>query len=681
MASGFPGGGGGGFSGISSGGGGGGGGGSDSFFAGRSMNSSFQPNNTQLPYRAQQQLPQIFVDQSPQIGHHRTLYHQQLQQHQQSPASSYMGKRALSDFQPLNSLLRSVKPRIFQNNGGDFSGNFASNTNNFSAENSFSALSSQRYGLPLLQHLRPQPINVQPQQTLQGVPFAQTRTQNKGVGIGSGGSGGSGQEAEKKMMNRLQELEKQLLDDDDDEVEAELEEGQSDAVSVITNANSEWSETIQNLITPSSSPNDNNNTNNSAGQNQISPSPSPSSSSSSSTTTAATAAPAAAGAPSLAICSREVLLEAASAIYDGKTESAAEILSRLTKSPANGKGNSEQRLMDCLFAALKSKVNPAENPPPVADLYGKEHAESTQLLFELSPCFKLGFMAANLAILESTLQNNKNSVFHVVDFDLGKGGQYMNLLYALSEKLNGKNPAAAAAAAAAKITAVVLDSTEEEKERLNAVGETLRQVAERVGVTLQFKVVTCNLADLTRESLGCEPDEPLAVNFAFKLYRMPDESVSTDNPRDELLRRVKAMEPCIVTMVEQDMNANTAPFMTRVNESCRYYSALFESIDSTVPRETEREKVEEGLGRKLANTIACEGRERVERCEVFGKWRARMGMAGFKLEPLSENVTESMKARLESGNRANPGFTVKEENGGACFGWMGKSLTVASAWR
>ena len=35
------------------------------------------------------------------------------------------------------------------------------------------------------------------------------------------------------------------------------------------------------------------------------------------------------------------------------------------------------------------------------------------------------------------------------------------------------------------------------------------------------------LDELTREMLGCEPDELLVVNFAFKLYRMADESVST----------------------------------------------------------------------------------------------------------------------------------------------------------
>ncbi|GKV52385.1 hypothetical protein SLEP1_g58971 [Rubroshorea leprosula] len=55
-----------------------------------------------------------------------------------------------------------------------------------------------------------------------------------------------------------------------------------------------------------------------------------------------------------------------------------------------------------------------------------------------------------------------------------------------------------------------------------------------------------------------------------------------------------------------------------------------------------------------------------------------MSMAGFDLKPLSQNVAESVR---NSGNRVHPGFTVKEENGGVCCGWMGRTLTVASAWR
>ncbi|CAN1147062.1 Scarecrow-like protein 8 [Linum perenne] len=94
------------------------------------------------------------------------------------------------------------------------------------------------------------------------------------------------------------------------------------------------------------------------------------------------------------------LLEAAYVIYEGNSEAASEILFRLTRF-SNGKGDSKQRLMDYLFLALKSRVNPADNSRPVAELYRKEHAESTQLLFELSPCVKLGVVASKFGPVRS----------------------------------------------------------------------------------------------------------------------------------------------------------------------------------------------------------------------------------------------------------------------------------------
>lgn len=442
------------------------------------------------------------------------------------------------------------------------------------------------------------------------------------------------------MDHRLQELEKQLLEDNDDE--------EGDAVSVITN--SEWSETIQNLITPVQTPT----------QKPVSSSPT-SSTTSSNSTSSSLASPA-------STCSKQSLMEAASAISEGKLEAASEILNRLAQAP-NPNGNSDQRFTDCMVSALKSRMNQIENPPPVAELFSREHAESTQLLFEHSVCFKVAFMAANLAILEAAFDDRTDNMkLCFVDFDIGNGRQYVSLLHELSARLNGTP-------ATVKITAVAENAADE---RLKTVGEVLGRQAERLSIGFEFKVVTQKLAELTRESLGCDTDEFLAVNFAFKLYRMPDESVSTENPRDELLRRVKALAPRVVTLVEQEMNTNTAPFVARVAESCSYYGALFESIDSTMARDnSERVKIEEGLSRKLGNSIACEGRDRVERCEVFGKWRARMSMAGFRLKPVSQKMAESVKVRLGPGNRV----TVKEENGGVCCGWMGRTLTVASTWR
>lgn len=451
-------------------------------------------------------------------------------------------------------------------------------------------------------------------------------------------------DSDKKMMDhRLQELEKQLLDDNDEE--------DGDAASVITNTNSEWSETIQNLISPNQS------------QKPVSPSPTSSSSSSSSVAS-----------PASSTCSKQSLMEAASAISEGRPEAAAEILTRMTH-VSNPRPNSEQKVLDFMTTALKSRVVPGENPPPVAELFSQEHAVSTQLLYELSPCFKLGFMAANLAILEATLaeqSTSNNHRVHVIDFEIGEGGQYLNLLHLLSAGQNGKP-------VMVKITAVA-DNGGGGEERSRQALQKLSQFAERLGVCLEFNVTSLKLGELSRESLGCEADELVVVNFAFKLYRMPDESVSTDNPRDELLRSVKGLAPRVVTVVEQELNTNTAPFVARLNETCAYYGALLDSIESTVPRDnSDRVKVEETLGRKLSNSVACEGRDRVERCEVFGKWRARMGMAGFELMPGSQNVAESIRMRV--GNRVDPRFTVKEENGGVCFGWMSRTLTVASAWR
>ncbi|KAJ7006505.1 scarecrow-like protein 1 [Populus alba x Populus x berolinensis] len=125
--------------------------------------------------------------------------------------------------------------------------------------------------------------------------------------------------------------------------------------------------------------------------------------------------------------------------------------------------------------------------------------------------------------------------------------------------------------------------------------------------------------------LNCKPGEALIVNFAFQLHHMPDESVSTVNERDQLLRMAKSLNPKLVTVVEQDVNTNTAPFFPRFTEAYNYYSAVFDSLDATLPRESQdRLNVEKQcLARDIVNIVACEGDERIERYEVAGKWRAK----------------------------------------------------------
>ncbi|XP_074379430.1 scarecrow-like protein 8 [Apium graveolens] len=544
--------------------------------------------------------------------------------------SDLIGKRSLADFQQqfqhqhqqqqLGLYLRNVKQRVnynYQQHASpistlsppvDFSGNSLSPE--FSAVSSNLSPSSM-YGLPVLQQLR-RPA---------GIPVISD------VGVNT---------EENKMMNRLQELEKELLNDNDDD--------QNDVVSALTN--SEWSETIQNLI-------------GSGHKNNISPSPTSSASSCSSSSV------------SPPTCAKQSLVEAASAISDGKDDVALDILTRLIKLGGT-RGTSEQRLVTYLAHALLSRVNSTQCP---TELYSNEHLESVQMLYEMSPCFKLGFIAANLAILEEIVSDSSEVKLHVVDFDIGQGRQYLHLLHTLAAKMKNENKMVSL-----KITAMVDHSGS--SSGMVSVRDGLIAVANRVGVNFTFNAMDSNLFKLTSDAIGVQNDEVLVVNLAFKLFKLPDESVTTENLRDSLLHNVKAMSPNLVTVVEQDMNCNTAPFEPRVNEVLKYYGAFFDSLDATLSRDNvDRTRIEEGLSRKMCNSVACEGRDRVERCEVFGKWRARMGMAGFEAKKMNQKLVDSLRVKVNSGTRGNPGFTVSEEAGGVGFGWMGRTLCVASAWR
>ncbi|EYU25125.1 hypothetical protein MIMGU_mgv1a0036912mg, partial [Erythranthe guttata] len=327
---------------------------------------------------------------------------------------NFIGKRSLAEFQQQQSFLqqqqnrqglgfylRNVKPRpkyhqhaspISPLSPVDFPP-VPSISPEFSSSSSVSTSGNSRYGLPILQHHRLQPMTLSHRSNIRNMSqhtgFANTGMNISGPGLGPG-TEGSAHESEKIMMShRLQELEKQLLGDEDD----------AETVSVVTD--SEWSETIQNLINPII-------------QKPVSPSPTSSSSSCCSSTSASPPLP----------CPKQALIDTAAAISEAKPEAAVEILTRLQQS-GNARGTPEQRLTSYMVSALKSRVGPAENQQPISPeiIYGKEHTASTQMLYDVSPCFKLGFMAANLAILEATWEQGFDKI-HVLDFDIGQGGQY-----------------------------------------------------------------------------------------------------------------------------------------------------------------------------------------------------------------------------------------------------------------
>ncbi|KAI4332602.1 hypothetical protein L6164_017497 [Bauhinia variegata] len=89
--------------------------------------------------------------------------------------------------------------------------------------------------------------------------------------------------------------------------------------------------------------------------NLIAPGQKPISSSPTSSTTSSTSSSSSVASPASS-CSRQSLMEAASAISEGKTEAALEILARLSH-VSNPNGNSDQRLTDCMVSTLRSRLS------------------------------------------------------------------------------------------------------------------------------------------------------------------------------------------------------------------------------------------------------------------------------------------------------------------------------------
>ncbi|GJN32903.1 hypothetical protein PR202_gb21446 [Eleusine coracana subsp. coracana] len=288
-------------------------------------------------------------------------------------------------------------------------------------------------------------------------------------------------------------------------------------------------------------------------------------------------------------------------------------------------------MVEGLVARLASSGNSIYNALKCKEPKGSELLSYMHFLYEACPYFKFGYMSANGAIAEAVKGEDR---IHIIDFHISQGAQWISLLQALAARPGGPPFV-----------------------RITGIDDSFSAYA-RVNII---------------------PGEAIAVNFTLELHHVPDETVSTANHRDRILRLMKSLSPKVLTLVEQESNTNTAPFAQRFAETLDYYTAIFESIDLALPRE-DRERInmeQHCLAREIVNLIACEGEERVERHELFGKWKARLMMAGFRPSPLSSLVNATIKTLLQS---YSPNYKLLERDGVLYLGWKNRPLIVSSAW-
>ncbi|KAL5737207.1 hypothetical protein ACOSP7_029968 [Xanthoceras sorbifolium] len=294
-------------------------------------------------------------------------------------------------------------------------------------------------------------------------------------------------------------------------------------------------------------------------------------------------------------------------------------------------------------------------------------------LNQITPFIRFSHLTANQAILEA-IQVGQQSI-HILDFDIMHGVQWPPLMQALAERsVNTLHPP----------PMLRITGTGHDLDILHRTGDRLLMFAQSLGLRFQFHPLLLLNDDPTSvalylsSALSLLPDEALAVNCVLYLHRLVK-----DDSRDlrVFLHKIKALNPTVVTIAEREANHNHPVFMGRFVEALDHYTAIFESLEATLPPNSkERLAVEQiWFGREIMDIVGAEGENRRERHERYESWEVMLRSSGFANVPLSPFALSQAKLLLRL-HYPSEGYQLQILNNSFFLGWQNRALFSVSSW-
>ncbi|MCE2056085.1 hypothetical protein HAX54_044025 [Datura stramonium] len=372
---------------------------------------------------------------------------------------------------------------------------------------------------------------------------------------------------------------------------------------------------------------------------------------------------------------RTLLINCSQAVAADDSRTANELLKQIRQhSSPFGDGN--QRLAHCFADGLEARLAGTGSQIYKALVNKRTSAADLLKAYHLylasSPFRKISNFASNKTIMVKA--ENATRV-HVIDFGILYGFQWPTFIQRIAEREGGPPKL--------RITGVEFPQPGfRPAERIEETGRRLADYARSFNVPFEYHAIAKKWETVTVEDLNLDKDEFLAVNCLYRFKNLHDETVKVDSSRTVVLNLVRKINPDI--FIHGIVNgAYSAPFfVTRFREALFHFSALFDMLETIVPREIpERGLIErEIFGREALNVIACEGWERVERPETYKQWQARIMGSRFMQIPFErrEFVNRAVE-KVRLGYHRD--FVIDEDNHWLLMGWKGRTIYALSCWK
>ncbi|KAL6907965.1 hypothetical protein ACP4OV_002135 [Aristida adscensionis] len=370
-----------------------------------------------------------------------------------------------------------------------------------------------------------------------------------------------------------------------------------------------------------------------------------------------------------------LLIYCAQAVAAGDRRNAIELL-RQIRQHSSPNGDATQRLAHCFAEGLEARLA-GRGSQVYKSLMSRrisvmEYFKAYQL-YLAACCFKImAFKFSNKAIVKAVAGQKK---VHIVEYGMHYGFQWPNLLRCLAEREGGPPEV--------RFTGIDIPQPGfRPTARLEETGRRLSNYARQFGVPFKFHSIAAKWEMVHVDDLNIDPDEVLIVNSIVHFGKLMDEGVGIDSPspRDVVLSNIRKMRPDVFILFVANGSYSSPFFVTRFREALFHYSALFDMLDATAPRDNDKRLLVERdlFGRGALNVIACEGLDRVERHETYKQWQVRNQRAGLRQLPLDPDDVEDLREKVRS--MYHKDFVIDTDHQWLLQGWKGRILYAMSTW-